>query len=198
MFNKLETKLDFNKLVDEHADYLFRFAKKRLNDESKAEDAVQETFLAAVKTIGKYEGKSSPRTWLTAILKNKLIDFYRKNSKEETFVAEDLDYLETSKFFDDGKGVGGVWNEKLRPNEWNISPHQTLENKNFHEILDSCVSNLPDKLAKVFTLRELNGIESDEVCEILNISPNNFWVMMHRARLGLRRCIEIDWFQKGI
>jgi RNA polymerase sigma-70 factor (ECF subfamily) len=194
----LETSFDFNNLVDEHADYLFRYAVKRVRDEAKAEDLVQETFLAAIKSIENYEGKATPRTWLTSILKNKVVDHYRRQSSEKTFSAGDLDFLNTEKFFNDGTGLNGHWNEEFLPKAWDLSPHTTLESKDFFGVLEKCVNRLPEKIARAFTLREISGIDSQEVCEILDISPNNFWVMMHRARSGLRRCVEINWFQKGI
>lgn len=194
----METSFDFNNLVDEHADYLFRYALRRVRDEGKAEDVVQETFLSAIKAVETFQGKSSPRTWLTSILKNKIVDYYRKQSKETTLSSDDLESMNIDNFFNGGKSFDGHWNSNFEPKEWNISPHTTLETKDFLNVLENCINGLPEKIGKAFTLREMSGIDSQEVCEILDISPNNFWVIMHRARMGLRRCVEINWFQKGI
>jgi RNA polymerase sigma-70 factor (ECF subfamily) len=126
------------------------------------------------------------------------VDFYRKQSREKAFSAADLDFLNTDEFFSNSKGMKGHWNKEFLPQEWDLSPHTTLESKDFFGVLEKCVNGLPENIARAFTLREMSGIDSQEVCEILDISPGNFWVMMHRARLGLRRCVEINWFQKGI
>lgn len=189
----MQEKIDLDHLVDNHSDYLFRYALVKVHDESLAEDLVQETYLAAVKSLDSYEGRAAERTWLTAILKFKIADHYRKYSKETTFDTSEIERLETEKFFtNDGEIIN--WSKQFRPARWSISPYKSLENREFYEVLEKCLSDLPDKIESVFRFREMDGVDSREVQEVFHLSPGNYWVMMHRARLSLRRCMEINWF----
>lgn len=193
----MQEKIDLDQLVDNHSDYLFRYALAKVRDESLAEDLVQETYLAAVKSLENYERRSTERTWLTAILKFKIADHYRKYSKETAFDITELEQLGTEKFFtNDGKILN--WSKQFRPTRWNLSPFKTLENSEFYEVLEGCLKDLPDKVESVFRLREIDGVDSTEIQEALHLSPGNYWVIMHRARLSLRRCMEVNWFNAEI
>lgn len=183
--------------VDEHGDYLFRYAFMRLRDEAAAEDMVQETLLAAIQSLASYGGKSSERTWLTSILKHKIIDYYRKSSRETPLDPSETDLSDFDKFFERSDEWQNHWNNKLQPHEWKGSPEEVFEQNEFFDVLQNCMSKLPERVASVFALREMDGLETSEICEILCLSSNNFWVMMHRARMSLRRCIEVNWFRKG-
>ncbi|HEX6126194.1 MAG TPA: sigma-70 family RNA polymerase sigma factor [Pyrinomonadaceae bacterium] len=185
--------------VDEHGDYLFRYAMMRLRDETRAEDAVQEALLAAIQSISSYSGKASERTWLTGILKHKIVDYYRRAGNEQPLNGDDGELLaEVEKFFERDDVWNGHWNNKLQPHNWDTSPEATYQESEFFEVLQNCLSKLPDRVAGVFMLREMDGLDSSEICEILSVSNANFWVMMHRARLALRRCIEVNWFRKAV
>lgn len=190
--------VDPEKWVDDHGDCLFRYAFARLRDETLAEDLVQETLLSAIQSLRSYGGRSTERTWLTGILKHKIIDHYRKNSKNIQFTDEDTDLSVTDHFFERPDAWDGHWVIKLRPVDPEQSPDQVLERGEFWDVMNSCLSALPERVASVFTLREVDGLTSDEICEVLSLSPSNFWVIMHRARMQLRRCIEIKWFRKAI
>lgn len=181
--------------VDEHGDCLFRFALVRLRDESLAEDLVQETLLAAIQSLNSYVGKSTERTWLISILKHKIIDYYRKSSKQIQLTEEDLDLSGFDHIFQRTDGWDGHWRIPLRPIEMTETPEQTLERAEFWEVLQGCLSALPVRVANVFTLREIDGLTSAEICQVLSLSANNFWVIMHRARMQLRTCIEFKWFR---
>ncbi len=197
--SNVEWNIDPTLWVDEHGDYLFRYAIMRLRDESRAEDAVQETLLAAIQSMAAYGGKATERTWLTGILKHKIIDHYRKSAREAPMIDDETDLLsETDKFFERDDAWTGHWNNKLQPHEWNTSPEATYQETEFFRVLQNCMSKLPERVAGVFMLREMDGLDSDEICEILSLSSNNFWVMMHRARLALRRCIEVNWFRRAV
>lgn len=181
--------------MDEHGDYLFKYALTRLRDPQKAEDAVQETFLAALKGGKSFEGRSAEKTWLVGILKNKIFDHFRQASRETSFT--DLDFYrdeESDRFTPDGLGKGG-WIHQLGPQEW-PNAGESLDNELFWKIYRDCASKLPQKVAAVFNLREVDGLHSKEVCALLNVSENNLWVMLHRARMALRRCLETNWFTK--
>ena len=180
--------------VDEHGDYLFRYAVIRLRDETIAEDCVQETLLSAIQAIASYVGKSAERTWLTGILKHKIIDHFRKRSREVSFDISDTDLSEFDPTFTRDDKWTGHWNDRLSPSNWLQSPDEALQESEFFGVLEQCMSKLPDRVAGVFSLREMDGLGTEEICEILQLSSGNFWVIMHRARMALRRCIEVNWF----
>ncbi len=172
--------------LNQHGDYLYRFALARLRDPHLAEDVVQETFLAAIKSPD-FAGQSSPRTWLTGILKHKVIDVMRKNIRE--VAASDLisdQDANMDEFFDEK----GHWEEK--PLAWDM-PQDALEQKQFLGTLQTCMDKLPAKLAQLFLMRDIQESDNEEICKELNISATNAWVMLYRARMGLRKCLEINW-----
>jgi RNA polymerase sigma-70 factor (ECF subfamily) len=186
---------DPERWVDEHGDYLFKYAMIRLRDPQKAEDAVQETFLAALKGGKSFQGKSAEKTWLAGILKNKIIDHFRRASRETSFT--DLSFFEdeeSDRFVAGGLGNGG-WIHEFGPQEW-PDAGASLDNELFWKSYRDCAAKLPAKVAAVFNLREVDDMDSKEVCELLNISESNLWVMLHRARMALRRCLETNWFAK--
>ena len=182
--------------VDEHGDYLFRYAVVRLRDRALAEDCVQEAFLSAIQAIGSYSGKSTERTWLTGILKHKIVDHFRKLSREVPLDPAETDLSEFEPLFDRPDAFKDHWNDYLSPRIWQRSPAEALQEMEFFSVLQRCMTKLPDRVAIVFTMREMNEQETDEICELLQISASNYWVMMHRARMALRRCVEINWFMK--
>jgi len=181
--------------VDEHGDALFRFAFMRLRDETLAEDVVQDTLLSAIQSLRSYRGKSAERTWLTGILKHKIVDHYRRNSRQVQITDEDTDLSDVDYFFDRPDAWDGHWAIPLRPVDPEQSPEQVLERSEFWGVLNECLSALPARVANVFTLREMDGMSSDEICGVLSLSTSNFWVIMHRARMHLRRCVEVKWFR---
>jgi RNA polymerase sigma-70 factor (ECF subfamily) len=187
---------DPERWVDEHGDYLFKFALMRLRDSQKAEDAVQETFLAALKGGQNFAGRSAEKSWLVGILKNKIYDHFRKAGRETTFTdLQFYDDEEGNRFVADGIGKGG-WIHELGPQDW-PKAGENLDNELFWKTYRDCAGKLPKNVAMVFNLRELDGVESGEVCALLNISESNLWVMLHRARMALRRCLESNWFAKN-
>ena len=187
---------DPERWVEEHGDYLFKFALVRLRDATKAEDMVQETFLAALKGCDKFAGRSAEKSWLVGILKHKILDHYRKAGRETAFT--DLDFYsdeESDRFLQDGMLKGG-WIHELGPMEWSPDPGASLDSEAFWQTFHHCSDKLPKNISTVFTMREVDGLESKEICRLLNISENNLWVMLHRARMALRRCLETHWFGK--
>lgn len=188
---------DPNVWVDEHGDYLFKYALFRLRDQSAAEDVVQETFLAALKAYEKFEGRGSERTWLTGILKHKIIDHFRRASREIA-VGEDSDEApEHREFFERPDPWNGHWNPNYAPADWRVSQAELLERSDFWKVFGECLDPLPKRTASAFSLREIDGLTSEEICQILSITVNNLWVMLHRARLHLRNCLERNWFKRG-
>lgn len=172
--------------LEKYGDYLYGFALSRLHNEAVAEDLVQETLLAALQTRQKFSNNSSEKTWLTAILKHKIIDHFRHVSRQVSFASDEAE----NDFFDES----GNWSEE--PADWQATPEDLLERKEFQAVLHRCLADLPKNMATVFILREIEGLDGKEICEILNLSPNNLWVMLHRARLQLRQALENRWFGK--
>jgi RNA polymerase sigma-70 factor (ECF subfamily) len=188
---------DPERWVELHGDYLFSYAMMRLRDASKAEDAVQETFLAALKGGKSFAGRSAEKSWLVGILKNKISDYYRKASREISFT--DMEFYsdeESDRFVADGLSKDS-WVHELGPQEW-TSPGASLDSEVFWQTFRDCSNKLPKNVGTVFTLREVDGIESREICALLNVSESNLWVMLHRARMALRRCMETNWFGKKV
>lgn len=169
----------------EHGDYLFRYARRRLFSDDQCEDAVQETLLAALKAKERFSGHSSERTWLTGILKHKIVDMIRQQTREVTAPGsndpENPDDWEA--LFDQS----GHWLETFR--DWG-DPVSELEKSRIRRALDECFKRLKPGLAQVFSLKELSGLSNDEICNALNITSTNAWVMLHRARLFLRECLD--------
>jgi RNA polymerase sigma-70 factor (ECF subfamily) len=176
--------------VERYGDYLFRFALSRLRDPSRAEDMVQETFLAALKGSASFAGRADEKSWLAGILKNKIIDHYRRPGRETSFT--DLEFYkqeEHDSFRRDGWFIG-EWVGKLGPVQWSANPGAALDNAAFWKAFHECAGKMPRNISTVFCLREIDGVESKKICTLLNISENNLWVMLHRARMALRRCLE--------
>ena len=173
--------------VDRHGDVLYRFALARLRSPELAENAVQETFVAALRARDAFSGRSSERTWLVGILKRKVVDHFRAQSREEPVEDADAALDATRALFDER----GRWT--VGPSAWS-APDAAFEKAEFWRALDDCLAALPPRLRDVFALREVDGLETDDVCVALDVSANNLWVMLHRARARLRRCLEVGWF----
>lgn len=180
--------------VDQHGDYLFRYALMRLRDKSRAEEAVQETFLAALQGRAKFGGQSSEKTWLVGILKHKIIDHFRKQRREVSIDEIELLPVEKEQHFRTAGEWVGHWTEEAAPAEWGADPVKTLQRKEFWQALEKALSTLPPRLAQVFILREMDEMSSDEICQALGITESNLWVMLHRSRMQLRRALETTHF----
>ncbi|MBF0569525.1 MAG: sigma-70 family RNA polymerase sigma factor [Candidatus Omnitrophica bacterium] len=177
--------------VDSHGDYLFRYALMRLRNKELAENMVQETFLAALTARHSFSGRSSERTWLTGILKHKMIDQFRKSFREKSVSEIQTDEEQTiDQFYD------AMENPKGYPKEWMPEPESVLHSKEFWQTFRSCLGHLPERTASAFSMRELDDMATKDICKELGISPTNLWVILHRARLQLRACLEQNWFEK--
>lgn len=172
--------IDLTNLVETHIDRLHRFAIIRVRDSAVAEDLVQETFLAAIQSSDRFSGLSSMGTWLTGILKHKIIDHYRQ---QRVFVDVD----DSDDMFDDT----GHWRTDAAPLPWSSrTPDDDFQNKQLAILLRQALGSVPRPLATVFALHEIEGLDRSEICELLGLSESNYWTMLHRARLRLRREIE--------
>lgn len=182
-------KLKPHQWVEDHADYLYAYTRSRINDEEQAKDLVQETFLAALEKVNNFEGKSTERTWLTAILRNKIIDIYRKRSS--VFVT-DLHKAEQDQadFFE---SETGHWTSERAPQQFGIDNNDPIINKEFNQILQKCMQKLPGLWMSVFTMKHMDDQATDIICAELKVTPSNFWVIIHRTKLNLRACLQKNW-----
>jgi RNA polymerase sigma-70 factor (ECF subfamily) len=173
--------------VDAYGDTLYRYALAKLHERSTAQDVVQDTFLAAVKGMDRFTGKSSERTWLIGILKHKIVDYVRKASRERSYG----DVSEAEGLLDESLDRKGHW--KTGDPDWRIHPRKAFEQREFWIVFESCLAEMPERLQAVFRLRELEGGSAEEICEELTITSTNLWVMLHRARARLKTCLESRW-----
>jgi len=175
---------------------LLRFARLQLRDAGAAEDAVQETLLAALTGSQNFENRSSYKTWLVSILRNKIIDIIRSQGRELPASAlasdEDGDDALADTLFE----RNGHWKVDARPGRW-ADPEASFEQQQFWRVFEACLDHLPAKTARVFMMREILGLETAEICKETGISTSNCWVVLHRARVGLRACLETSWFAGG-
>jgi len=182
--------------VKNYGNELYGFAFSKLSKQEVAEDLVQDTFLSALNAMDSFKGKSSERTWLYTILKNKIADYYRKASTRYETAASKLAPAENSnQFVDSLFSDSGEWNEKGKPNDWGIDYTQPIEDKEFHSVLENCLGKLPETWNSVVNLKFIEEEDTDKICKDLNISTSNYWVIMHRAKLQLRACIEKNWIK---
>lgn len=173
---------------------MLKFAKLQLVDDELAEDAVQEALIGALKNADKFERRSALKTWVFAILKNKIADILRKGNKyvqASSLLKEDQD-----EDFDHLFKENGHWQPSAKPHIWG-SPDEALKQKHFWRIFETCLHGLPENQSRLFMMREFIQLEADEICESLDISLSNLHVMLYRARLKLRECLETKWFQNS-
>jgi RNA polymerase sigma-70 factor (ECF subfamily) len=178
---------DFAREVESLRPQLLRFARAQLRNDAWAEDAVSDTLLAALEKPQSFAGRSQLKTWLVGILKHKLIDQLRRQQREATILSRDDGEDVDDTLFD----AGGAWNEL--PADWG-DPEASFAQRQFFDVLQACVDHLPPAQGRVFMMREWLELDSDEVCKQLGISATNLWVLLHRARLRLRECLQADWF----
>jgi len=188
-----KTEIDPTTWVDLHGDYLYRYALLRVSHHQIAEDLVQDTFLSALGSLDNFRGESQIRTWLTGILKRKIIDYYRK--KQISYSLNSDGIPQTPEDFEAFGSRQGAWKMENAPKDWGNSPDKLFENQQFMKILERCIGDLPERLSAVFVLREMDGYDTKEICKLLDISPSNLWVILHRARHLLRKCLEINWIE---
>jgi RNA polymerase sigma-70 factor (TIGR02943 family) len=157
-----------------------------------AEDLIQETLLSAMRSREKFAGQSSERSWLFGILKHKINDYFRELGRETSFT--DLESLADE--FSEKFVPEGYWVHVKGPKEWKPEADEVLHRAEFWQTMRNCLDKLPERIANVFMLREMEEVESKEICSMLSISEGNLWVMLHRARMALRECLEINWFNR--
>ena len=174
--------------VDEYGDYLYRYAYSRLRDSNAAEEAVQETFLAGIRYHQQYTGRGTEQAWLLGILKRKIVDYVRRRTKHSRATPYEDELDPTAQLFD----AKGNWRKGEFP--WSDSPDSGMQTEELQNIVRHCLASLPAGQADVFMLSVMEELDAEEICKQLEITASNLWVRMHRARLGLARCVGSKWF----
>jgi RNA polymerase sigma-70 factor (ECF subfamily) len=180
---------DFARQVEALRPQLLRYARSQLRNDAWAEDAVSDTLLAALEKPQSFGGQSQLKTWLVGILKHKVIDQLRRHCREATVLTSDDDADLDETLFDSQDH----WREA--PPDWG-NPEGHLGQRQFFEVLEACMDQLPSTQGRVFMMREWLELETDEICKELSITATNLWVLLHRARLRLRECLQDHWFAK--
>jgi RNA polymerase sigma-70 factor (TIGR02943 family) len=181
-----KTTLKLSEWVDNFTGDLYSWALHKVSDPELARDIVQDTFLAAAEKIGGFKEVSTPKTWLFSILNHKIIDHYRKKVNQPV----KLDNQVFSTFFDEG----GSWKTEKKPLPWDEDTN-LLDDHEFQNVLRQCLDALPDSWNTCVKLKYLTGKKGEEICQELDLSPTNYWQIIHRAKLQLRECIEQNWFK---
>ncbi len=182
-----DTSLDPEQWVDLYGNYMYRYALGRVSDSETAQDLVQEALLAAIQAVSRFQGRSSIKTWLIAILKRKIVDHYRRSGNQQVFNDIETVANHVDQMFSDS----GHW--RVMPNDWQIKPDAAFQQQEFMDVLYQCLSKLPKRLAEIFMLREIEEMSTTQICKQLSITESNSWVMLYRARMQLRQCLEINW-----
>ncbi len=183
--------------INKHGDYLFSIAMLRVGNRETAEDLLQETFLAAIRGINEFRGDSSERTWLVSILKNKVADYFRKKDvlRETASYLTDTDSAFHQYFFEDDHEHYGHWKNGRAPRQWDVQVDPDAMDGELELVLQNCIQTLPERLRSAFTARYIDDEKSENICKELGITPSNYWVLIHRAKVIVRECLGRNWFE---
>ncbi|WP_459211035.1 sigma-70 family RNA polymerase sigma factor [Aquimarina rhabdastrellae] len=173
--------------VDKYSDYLFNYTIVRVDDKEIAQDLVQETFLAGLKSMKNFKGEASERTWLISILKRKIIDYYRKINSKKGKAEVRLNYNSDS-------DSEGDWLEERVADPFDANAEGEIENKELGTAIHNCIGKLPEKQATIFKMKTIQGFDTETICDEFSITASNLWVIIHRARTALAACLEKSWF----
>jgi RNA polymerase sigma-70 factor (ECF subfamily) len=175
-----------NKWIELYSDYLFNYTITRVSDREIAQDLVQETFLAGLKSMKNFKGEASERTWLISILKRKIIDHYRKINSNKGKAEVRINYS-------DGESDGD-WLEERVSDPFDKTAEDSLQNDELGSTIQNCLSKLPKKQAEVFRMKTILDYETEVICNELGITASNLWVIIHRARSAMADCLKENWF----
>jgi RNA polymerase sigma-70 factor (TIGR02943 family) len=181
----------FREWVYAYSDLLYHYALRRVTDTELCKDLVQDTFLSAWRNKDAFRGQTSSKNWLFLILKRKIIDHYRKASRNETIEAINESH-EDHAYFD----FDGHWEKGMYPQTLTVNFDESIETREFFKVFSRCRNKLKDVQQAVFMMKYVDGLDSDEICRELEITPSNFWVIIHRAKVLLRACLEKNWINR--
>lgn len=180
---------DPSQWVDRHGDALFGYAMLQTGNQEEAQERVQETFLAALQARSTFRGSSTERTWLMGILKYKIIDQFRRRKRDSSVVGSEAGEKIMANIFSDK----GYWKHEHN-RTWQDHLDSQSEYAEFLAALELCLAKLPDRMGEAFSLREIQGLKADRICEIIDVSATNLWTLLHRGRALLRDCLDRNWF----
>ncbi|MEL0651397.1 MULTISPECIES: sigma-70 family RNA polymerase sigma factor [Algibacter] len=175
-----------DKWIDLYADYLFNYTVTRVSDREIAQDLVQDTFLAGLKSMKNFKGEASERTWLISILKRKIIDHYRKINSNKGKAEVRIQYNDAES--------EGDWLEERVADPFDKTAEDSMQNSELGDAIHNCLSKLPKKQANVFKMKTVLNYETEVICNELNITASNLWVIIHRARTAMADCLKENWF----
>jgi RNA polymerase sigma-70 factor (TIGR02943 family) len=181
--------------VRQYTDAMYTWALYKTSNKESAEDLVQDTFLTAHQQLGKFRGESNPKTWLFAILNNKIAEHYRKKYRDPVQMNDQEGSLPGSHIFVMVFDEDDRWKKKEKPINWNADEDHLLDNKEFNIVLTSCLGKLPDNWRSAINLKYIEQKKGEIICQELDIAATNFWQILHRAKLQLRKCLETNWFK---
>lgn len=176
-----------NKWIDLYSDYLFNYTISRVNDREIAKDIIQDTFFAGLKSMKNFKGEANERTWLVSILKRKIVDYYRKINSKKGQAEVRMTY--------NANENEGDWLEERVEDEGYLNALDILENAELGDAIYDCMSKLSEKQATVFKMKSILNQDTESICNELNITASNFWVIIHRARTAMAECMEKNWFK---
>lgn len=176
--------------ITQYADQLHSWAVYRTNNPEFAQDLVQDTYYAAIKSLSKFENKSNVKTWLFSILNNKIFDYHRKNFKNIIFTNSQLSDNDERYVLETHFDSSGSWKRRDQIHEWDETDENPLNNPEFNDLLQECLEDLPAKWFSAVQMKYLLEKDGSEICKELDISPSNFWQILHRSKLKLKGCLE--------
>lgn len=178
--------IDPNKWIDLYSDYLFNYTITRVSDREIAQDLVQETFFAGLKSMKNFKGEASERTWLISILKRKIIDHYRKINSNKGKAEVRINYNDSES--------EGDWLEERVADPFDKNAEDNLQNNELGDAIQNCLNKLPIKQAEIFRMKTVLNYETEVICNELKITASNLWVIIHRARTAMADCLKANWF----
>ena len=177
--------IDPTKWVDQYSDYLFNYTIARVNDREVAQDLISETFLAGLKSMKNFKGEATERTWLISILKRKTIYHYRKSNSKKGKAEVRINYKDEES--------EGDWLEERVADPFDKTAEDSIQNVELGEAIFNCLGKLPEKQARIFKMKTIDDFDTEAICNEFDITPSNFWVIIHRARTAMASCMEKDW-----
>jgi RNA polymerase sigma-70 factor (TIGR02943 family) len=181
--------------VEEYADKMYSWAYYKTSSKETAEDLVQDTFLSAYTNLSGFKGESNPKTWLFSILNNKISDFYRKKLRTPTILEQLQSDQSADHIFSVTFDNNDNWEKEQKPQGWGKDEENMLDNNEFNDVLQECLKKLPAQWLSAVELKYIQGKKGEEICQELGIAATNYWQILHRAKLQLRKCLELKWFK---
>ncbi len=185
----------FESWVKRYTNSMYTWTLFKIADKASAEDLVQDTFLTAYEQLEKFRGDSDPKTWLFAILNNKIAGYYRKKYKEPVQANKQEGDLGGNPVFSSMFDTNDRWKMNEKPLSWHADEKHLLDDKDFNLVLTLCMDKLPEHWRSAVYLKFIEQKKGEVICQELNVAPTNFWQILHRAKLQLRKCLDMNWFK---